>query len=124
MVSDLQPNEVIDLLMATMRELRALDNDMTLMKAMTLLAVARQPGITQNDLGKVLNLSATATVSRNVLDWTDMTYQRRPGPDFLVQRPNPEYRRQNLVYPTTKGMAFLNKLIKTVNTVVTKKGKH
>lgn len=92
-----------------------IDPDITATRILTLLAVADAPGIQQVDLERALGGAASSTVSRNILDLSSYKRNREPGPDFLEQRPDPMYRKRNLVYPTTKALHWLSALTQRVN---------
>lgn len=92
-----------------------IDEDITATRILTLLAVVDEPGIQQVDLERVLGGLASSSVSRNVGDLSSIKRNREPGPDFLEQRPDPAYRRRNLVFPTAKALHWLASLTERVN---------
>lgn len=91
-----------------------IDPDITATRILTLLVVSDSPGMQQVDLERALNASSS-TVSRNILDLSAYKRNKEPGPDFLEQRPDPMYRKRNLVYPTTKALHWLAALTQKVN---------
>ena len=91
------------------------DSEITASRILTLLAVSENPGIQQVDVERFVRGLSASAVSRNILDWSDVTTNRKPGPGFLEQRPDPEYRRRNIVYPTAKALHWLEQLTKAVN---------
>ena len=96
-----------------------IDEDITTTRILTLLAVVDEPGIQQVDLERVLGGLSPSAVSRNVLDLSSIKRNREPGPDFLEQRPDPAYRKRNLIFPTTKALHWLASLAERVNRKVT-----
>lgn len=89
--------------------------DVTATRILTLLAVVDEPGIQQVDLERALGGLAPSSVSRNIGDLSSLKRNREPGPAFLEQRPDPAYRRRNLVFPTAKALHWLASLTERVN---------
>ncbi|WP_295842485.1 hypothetical protein [uncultured Xanthomonas sp.] len=92
-----------------------IDEDITATRILTLLSVVDEPGIQQVDLERALGGLSPSAVSRNVLDLSSLKRNREPGPDFLDQRPDPAYRKRNLIFPTTKALHWLASLTERVN---------
>ncbi|NZA24775.1 winged helix-turn-helix transcriptional regulator [Luteimonas sp. SJ-92] len=111
----LTQDQVIAALQAALREFRTHHPDITAARILTLLAVARSPGIQQSEISSAIGDMSQAASSRNVLDWTELNSARQVGPDFIAQRPDPNFRKRNVLYLTPKGHAFLGKIASTVN---------
>lgn len=91
--------------------------DITAARILTLLTVAQHPGIQQIDVGQYVKDLSPSAISRNVVDWGELTTSRAVGPDFIAQRPDPAYRRRNLLYPTPKGLQYIER---TADSALTK----
>lgn len=118
----LSKHDLIEVLTAALSSFREeFDSEITASRILTLLAVSENPGIQQVDVERYVRGLSASAVSRNILDWSDVTTNRKPGPGFLEQRPDPEYRRRNIVYPTAKALHWLEQLSKTVNERLAKK---
>lgn len=91
------------------------DPDIFASKIAILTAVGLHPGLQQNDIPLVVKGLPLSSTSRYVTDYTHTDKNRKPGMDFIEQRQDPDYRRRNVLYLTSKGAQFLDKLTKTVN---------
>lgn len=112
----IKQNQLIAILSAALKAFREeVDHDITATRIMTLLVVVNEPGIQQVDLERALGGLSPSAVSRNVLDLSSVKRNREPGPDFLEQRPDPMYRKRNLIYPTAKALHWLNTVTERVN---------
>jgi DNA-binding MarR family transcriptional regulator len=99
------------------------NGEITAARINTLLAAAQHPGLQQVDIANFVKGLSTSGISRNVLDWSDLDKNKLPGPDFLTQRPDPEYRRRNLLYVTPKGTQYLDRLTSNINKKLAKRAK-
>jgi DNA-binding MarR family transcriptional regulator len=112
---ELSTDELLSVLATALEYFRDTDDDITAARIGTLIAVAQNPAIQQVDVADFVKGLSTSGISRNVLDWSELDTKRRPGPDFINQRADPEYRRRNLLHLTPKGHLFLERLTVAVN---------
>lgn len=110
----LSQEQVLGVLTSALTAFRELDPDITAARILTLLSVVRNPGMQQLDLGQHVKGLSTSAISRNVLDWSNFTSARKPGPDFITQAPDPMFRKRNLLYPTVKGLQWVEQMTKKV----------
>lgn len=92
-----------------------IDAEAPAQRILTFLAVAANPDMPQYDVSKHVKGIAEATVSRNVTDLSALNRARQPGPDLVEQRPDPMYRRRNLLRLTPKGERLLEQLASRIN---------
>lgn len=111
---NLTNDELVKVLIAALDALREVEGDMYLTKAQALLHVYRSPGIAQSDLMSLTGISQPST-TRNVQDWTSLDRNRKPGRNFIAKSPDPQFRKRDLLEPTSQGLAFLEKMTKQVN---------
>ncbi len=113
---NLTKQELTEILTETLTAFREeFDGDITASRILTLLAVSDHPGMQQIDVADYVKGLSASAISRNLVDWGDHTTARKPGPGFIEQRPDPMYRRRNLVYPTTKALHWLEQLTGRIN---------
>lgn len=95
-----------------LEKIRTIDPEMQAQTVLTLLMVARNPGISQVDIATKLDI-AKSTVSRNVTALGDYKKQRstRGGYGFIEQRIDPENRRYRQLYLTPEGEQAVNQLL-------------
>jgi DNA-binding MarR family transcriptional regulator len=114
--TQLTPDELLKVLHTALETFREdFDGDILASKILTLTAVAQNPGLQQVDVGRHVKGATTSSISRNVMDWSELDKNRKPGPEFIQQRPDPDYRRRNVLYLTPKGQHYLDRLTQTVN---------
>lgn len=126
---DLTQDQLAAVLQAALTEFRhRFGPGLTAERLLILLAVVKSPGVNQADLAeRYVKGMSQAGISRNVLDLTDQASTRDaqgrplPGPGLVEQRPDPAYRKRNVIYPTSKGLALLNSVTDTVNRKVSRK---
>lgn len=112
---ELNQQQLVAILTAALQQFREeIDPDITASRILTYLTVVKTPGIPQLEIANVLKGMSMSGVSRNVLDVTEKNSYYKPGPGLIVQQPDPEYRKRNLLYPTVKGQHWIEKLTKTV----------
>lgn len=100
------PTELIDFLRF------ARDNiapDVTVQRVLVLLSVARNPGLSQAELGKVLPGISVTALSRNIADLSSRTSQKQPGPGLVELRPDPASLRRKRVFLTDRGRRFMKR---------------
>jgi len=122
---ELTKDQLITVLMTALECFRAdFDPDITAARINTLLAVSKESGMQQVDVARFVKGLSTSGISRNVMDWSELDTKRRPGPEFVQQRPDPQFRRRNLLFVTPKGSHFLDRLTNHINKALApKKGK-
>lgn len=114
--TQLTTDELLKILHLALEQFRGdFDGDILASRILTLTAVAQNPGLNQTEVGNHVKGLTTSTISRNVIDWSELDKNRNPGPDFVQQRPDPEYRRRNVLYLTPKGQHYLDRLTEKVN---------
>lgn len=122
MSTQLTQDEFLKLLHVALEAFRAdVDPDISASKILTLIATARYPGQQQLDLSQHIKGASSSSLSRHVMDWSKLDKNRQPGPDFIEQTPDPEYRRRNVLFLTAKGQQFIAKLLNRVNAALTPK---
>lgn len=100
---------------------RHFDTDVSAPRLLTLVGIAENPDSPQFELGGVIGLPSSATVSRNINDLTHLTSRREPGPGYVRQDPDPNSRRRNLVRLTPRGEVLIEGLVKELNKALEKK---
>lgn len=89
-----------------------LDSEAQAQKILTLLTVHAHPGIRQPDIsGKIGNI-ADSSVSRSLMDLSHLARDRTTGPALVIQHPDPEWRRRNVVDTTPRGEQFIADMVK------------
>jgi DNA-binding MarR family transcriptional regulator len=89
---------------------RAEDPVMPIQMFQTLLAVARQSGITMNELGEILKTSQ-ASCSRNVAALSKWHKFGEPGLDLIEAVEDPVERRRKIIFLTPKGRARVREVL-------------
>lgn len=118
-ISTDQATIFLQAVLSTARE--DLHPDLTVSRLLILLTVVRNPGISQADVAHHVKDLSAAAISRNVLDLSALSSVRDkngyplPGPGLIEQRPDPAFRKRNVLYPTPAGLAFLNRLTEAAN---------
>jgi len=122
MSTQLTPDDLLKLFLSTLETVRAeVDPDISVSKFLTLLAVAANPGIQQLDLGNHIKGASSSSISRHVMDWSQLDKNRKPGMDFIQQAPDPAFRRRNVLFLTAKGQQFLARLLAKANAALAPK---
>ncbi len=102
--------EEIHRLMAVIEIARAEDPVMPIQMLQTLLAVARQPGITMQELGEILGTSQ-ASCSRNVAALGKWHKFGEPGLDLVDAIEDPVERRRKIIFLTPKGRVRVQEVL-------------
>jgi DNA-binding MarR family transcriptional regulator len=94
----------VNKLIKFLAEVRKIDGEMQAQTLMTLLMIARTPGISQVEIADTLDISKS-TVSRTVTALSDYKNQRssKGGYGFVVQRVDPANRRYRQLFLTPEG---------------------
>lgn len=119
---NLTKEQLNTILTVALNEFREHHSDITAARILTLITVARNPGVQQAELGNSIPDLSQAAQSRNLLDWSNLTSKRKAGPGFLEARPDPLFRKRNVLFVTPSGKAFLEKVTEAVNARITRKG--
>jgi DNA-binding MarR family transcriptional regulator len=116
--------ELTAVLFAALTRLRAeLGSDVTAARILTMLTVARNPGLSQPELGQYIKDMSQQGLSRNVLDLSARTSSGTEGPDLVRADPDPAFRRRNILTPTPNTTKLLNALTADVNRVAKNRAK-
>lgn len=116
--------ELTAVLFTALTRLRAeLGSDVTAARILTMLTVARNPGLTQPELGQYIKDMSQQGLSRNVLDLSARTSSGAEGPDLVRSDPDPAFRRRNILTPTPNTTKLLNALTADVNRVAKNRAK-
>lgn len=116
--------ELTAVLATALTRLRAeLGADVTASRILTLLTVARNPGMSQPELGMHIKDLSQQGQSRNVLDLSARTSSGAEGPDLVRIEPDPAFRRRNILSPTPNTTKLLNALTADVNRVAKNRAK-
>lgn len=122
MSTQLTSEELLKVFHAVLETVREeVDPDVSVSKLLTLLVTARFPGIQQLDLGDHIKGASSSSISRHVMDWSQLDKNRQPGMDFIQQAPDPAFRRRNVLFVTAKGQQFLARLLAKANAALTPK---
>lgn len=89
-----------------------LDSEAQAQKIMALLIVHAKPGIKQPDIAEMVGNIAQSSISRSLMDMSHLTQARATGPALIIQRPDPEFRRRNVVETTDRGNTFIENMVK------------
>lgn len=92
-----------------------IDPDITAARILTLLATTQHPGCPQAEMERYVKGMSTSGISRNILDWSEVNNKREPGPNFILAKPDPTFRKRHLLYPTDRAWAFLSRVTAAVN---------
>jgi DNA-binding MarR family transcriptional regulator len=103
-------SEEIHRLMAVIEIARADDPVMPIQMLQTFLAVAKQPGISMQQLGAILKTSQ-ASCSRNVAALGKWHKFQQPGLDLVEAVEDPVERRRKIVFLTPKGRARAEEIL-------------
>lgn len=102
------PQQTAGILLDCIEHFRAeYGSDLPLQRLSVLLAVSLDPRVQQLDLAERLN-STDSSVSRHVMDLSYMTRAKEPGPELIVQLPDPAFRRRNLLDLGPKGCKLID----------------
>lgn len=96
-----------------MEEFRELHPDMPLQMASILMLIAMKPGINQQSLLGLLDISQSS-MSRNVIGLTDRNRHDRPGLNLIVRRADPLDARITNLYLTVMGEQFIDRLLSAI----------
>jgi DNA-binding MarR family transcriptional regulator len=119
MATQLTNDELLRVLQTALETFRTeVDTDINAPKILTLLAVARNSGMPQIEMGDHVKGVTTSSASRYLQDWSELDKNRQPGMDYITARPDPQYRRRSLIYITPKGQQFIERLTAAVNKVL------
>lgn len=89
--------------------------DVTVQRVLVLLSIARYPGLSQSELGKVLPGISVTALSRNIADLSLRTSQKQPGPGLVELRPDPNSLRRKRVFLTDRGRRFVKRWERSLN---------
>lgn len=109
---DLKPAEVKQILVLdrALRFVRSkLSPDITAQRLLILICVFLNEGLSQRELLSKLDSTSTTALSRNLADLSQLTSQKRPGPDLLELRTDKMNLRLKRVYLTAKGRRFVKR---------------
>ncbi|WP_296320846.1 winged helix-turn-helix transcriptional regulator [Reyranella sp.] len=101
----------LDGLIRTVMTVRETDPEMPAQTLYALLEIVKNPGITMIELQNKLNMSSAGT-SRVVSRLSQIEKPNVPGLDFVLRSENLMDRRNKIVQPTPKGLAFVRKLLR------------
>lgn len=123
-MSDLTKEELTSILASALTKFRAeLGSDVTAARILTLLTVARNPGMYQTDLGTFVKEMSQQGLSRNVLDLSARNASGQPGPDLVRVEPDVHFRRRNVLNPTPNATKLLTAVVADVNRVARNRAK-
>lgn len=105
--------EEIHRLMAAIEIARADDPVMPIQMLQTFLAIARQPGISMQQLGAILKTSQ-ASCSRNVAALGKWHKFGEPGLDLVEALEDPVERRRKIMFLTPKGRARAQEILSAI----------
>jgi len=94
-------------------QFRAIDSDMSIQTAATLLGVAIMEGTSLREMSDKLGI-ANSTASRCVSLLSKYHRMRQKGLDMVSNEIDPMERRRKIISLTAKGKAFRTKLIETM----------
>ena len=110
---DLTTKQGVAFLTAALAYVREeLDSEAQVQKIMSLLIVHAKPGIKQPEIAEMVGNIAQSSVSRALMDMSHLTQARETGPALIIQRPDPEFRRRNVVETTDRGNTFIDNMVK------------
>lgn len=98
-------------LIRTVITVREADPEMPAQTLYALLEIAKSPGLTMSELQSKLGMSSAGT-SRVVSRLVEMERPNVPGLGFVIRSENLADRRNKIVQPTPKGLAFVRKLLR------------
>lgn len=93
-----------------LEQFRTLDSEMQMPQAVTLLTIALNEGISLTDLTEKTS-QATSSASRNVAALSSHHRAGKPGHGLVLNREDPVERRRKQHVLTSKGKAFIKKLV-------------
>lgn len=100
----------IDSLISALTQFRDLDMDMPIAQALSLLLIAKYEGLSLSDLAPKAGVGMAST-SRYVAAFGKPTKPGAKGFGLAVATEDPMERRKKVITLTTKGRAFVSKLI-------------
>ncbi len=89
-----------------------LDSEAQAQKILALLKVYQNQGIRQPDLADKVGNIAQSSISRSLMDMSHLTQSKGVGPALIIQRPDPDFRRRNVVETTERGNVFISEMVK------------
>jgi DNA-binding MarR family transcriptional regulator len=96
-------------MMALLEAFRALDPDMPIQYALSLLTIARHEGLSMRELSERLGI-AQSSASRNVAALSEWRSFRQPGHGLVRAEEDPRERRRKIVTLTPDGRALIAEL--------------
>ncbi len=100
-------------LLKLINEFRALDSEMQMQQAATLITVALNEGVALNELAERTQL-AMSSASRNVASLSPVRKKGVAGHGLIISNEDPEERRRKLHTMTPKGVTFVRRLVEMV----------
>lgn len=98
-------------LLRTVVRVREADPEMPAQTLYAMLEIAKSPGLTMIELQNKLSMSSAGT-SRVVSRLVETERPGVPGLGFVTRSENLSDRRNKIVQPTAKGLAFIRRLIR------------
>jgi DNA-binding MarR family transcriptional regulator len=112
-------DEMLAILASTLRVLQEeIHPEVSVARLAALVAVMRNPGMSQTDLRNDVHLSQQGA-SRAVLALQGKGTSSEPYPVLLNSTPDPSFSRRNLLTPTPKAGQLLHTIADNVNRVLT-----
>jgi DNA-binding MarR family transcriptional regulator len=99
----------IEEVMATLAALRALDADMPIAQALSLLVIAQKDGLSLKELAKEVGVGM-ASASRYVAAFGKPSATGRKGLGLVTATEDPFERRKKIISLTAKGKVIVNKI--------------
>lgn len=93
-----------------------LSPDVTAQRLLILLAVRREEGLSQKELGERLEATTPTALSRNLADLSSFTSRKQEGPGLVELRTDPMNLRVRRVYLTQRGKRLFAALDKKLDT--------
>jgi DNA-binding MarR family transcriptional regulator len=108
-----QDRQVLSRVLRVLEQFRALDSEMQMPQAVTLLTIALNEGISLAELTEK-TAQATSSASRNVASLSTVHRKGKPGHGLVINKEDPIERRRKQHLLTPKGKTFIKQLIETV----------
>jgi DNA-binding MarR family transcriptional regulator len=94
--------------------MRTKSDDMPAQQLLCLLAIARHPGITAEQLGREVGVNQSS-VSRNTMALSEWHRVGKPGAGYIERVEDPVERRRFIFFLTPKGKSVIKKALEAVS---------
>lgn len=109
----IERSQIVEALIVALEEFRTIDPKISANSILTLLAVAKEPGLQQMDMGQKLGGLPYEKAQELVRNLADNRTLAAEG--LIRQEVKQTYRKRKLLFPTVTGLSVLDRITERIN---------